>query len=101
MAFQFSSGLMAKTDIEGAFRVIPINSLYYHLLGFKVIEWKLLFGKCSPMDGSSSCKNFKQFSSALQWVMQFKYRAGGMYHILDDFLLVHFVNKMESKSRKK
>lgn len=33
--FQYRSGcLMTKTDFGDAFRIIPINPLNYHLLGF-------------------------------------------------------------------
>lgn len=37
------------------------------------------------MGASSSCQIFQQLSIALQWIMQFKYKAGGMSHILNDF----------------
>ena len=40
------------------------------------------------MGASSSCQIFEQLSVALQWIMQCKYKAGGMSHILDDFFFI-------------
>lgn len=58
--------ITAKTDIEDAFRIIPINPSDYHLLGF---SWKKKFNfdKCLPM--GSSCQLFEKLSVALQWIM--------------------------------
>lgn len=71
--------LMAKTDIEDAFRIIPINPSDYHLLGFSWEE-KFYFDKCLPMRASSSCQLFERLSVALQWIMHTKYK-GGVCHI--------------------
>lgn len=48
---------MAKTDIKNAFRIVPIQSQDYHLLG---ICWKGLYyyDHCMPMGCSISCKTF-------------------------------------------
>jgi len=77
--------LMAKCDIESAFRIIPIASADYGLLGFK---WEGVYyhDKCLPMGCSVSCNIFESFSSALQWVMQHKFGVYSMTHILDDFI---------------
>lgn len=79
--------LMAKTDIEDAFRIIPIHPLDYHLLGFR---WRNKFYNdlVLPMGASSSCNIFNKFSSALKWIMLNKYDACGMSHILDDFFFI-------------
>ena len=79
--------LMAKTDIQDAFRIIPINPSDYHLLGFSWND-QFYYDKCLPMGASSSCQIFEQLSVALQWIMQCKYKAGGMSHILDDFFFI-------------
>lgn len=79
--------LMAKTDIEDAFRIIPINPSDYHLLGFSWEE-QFYFDKCLPMVARSSCQLFEKLSVALQWIMQTKYKGGGMSHILDDFFFI-------------
>jgi hypothetical protein len=46
------------------------------------------FDRCLPMGASSSCQIFEKFSCAIQWIMQTKYHAAGMSHIIDDFLFV-------------
>ena len=79
--------LMAKCDIEDAFRLVPIHPTDYHLLGF---TWNNLYyyDRCLPMGASSSCQIFESFSSSLHWIMENKYCAAGMSHIIDDFLFV-------------
>jgi hypothetical protein len=47
------------------------------------------------MGASSSCQIFEKFSCALQWIMVNKYKAGGMSHIIDDFLFVGPVNSSQ------
>ena len=96
---QFGQGsLMAKTDIEDAFRIIPIHPSDYHLLGF---TWKgqFFYDKCLPMGASSSCQIFEAFSSALQWVMENRYNAPGMSHILDVFFL-YWASKFSKMQRR-
>lgn len=53
---------MAKTDIESAFRIIPIHPSQRHLLGF---TWKgqFYFDRCLPMGLAESCRIFEEFSS--------------------------------------
>ena len=78
--------LIAKTDIEDAFRVIIIHPLDYNHLGF---QWrnKFFYDCVLPMGASSSCKIFNKFSSALKRIMLNRFEASGMSHILDDFFL--------------
>lgn len=78
---------MTKTEIEDAFRINPIYPLDYHRLGFSWTR-NYYFDKCLSMGARISCQIFEQFSSALQWVMQSKYSAGGMSHMLDDFVFI-------------
>lgn len=80
--------LLAKTDIENAFRIIPIRPADRHLLGF---SWpaddgtvRYYMDACLVMGLSSSCQLFNRFSSALTWVMETKYNAC-VSHVLDDF----------------
>ncbi|XP_021367155.1 uncharacterized protein LOC110459297 [Mizuhopecten yessoensis] len=79
--------LMAKTDIESAFRLIPIHPTDYELLGFQIDD-KFYFDKVLPMGCSISCRLFEAFSSAIHWIMETKYQVAGVVHILDDFLFV-------------
>lgn len=76
--------LMAKSDIKDAFRIVPINPLEYHLLGF-TSEKKFY---CFPMGASSSCNIFEELSQALVWVMYNRCKASGISHILDDFFFI-------------
>lgn len=56
--------LMAKCDIEDAFRLVPIHPTDYHVLGF---IWNKLYyyDKCLPMGASSSWQIFGFFPSSL------------------------------------
>ena len=81
------SSLVAKADIENAFRILPINPESYHLLGFK---WQNLwyYDKSLPMGLSTSCQIFELFSSSIQWLLQHKLGVRFMSHILDDFIFI-------------
>jgi hypothetical protein len=90
------NSLMAKSDIKDAFRIIPVNPLDYHLLGF-VWKSQFYFDRCLPMGASSSCHIFEQLSNALQWIMYNKYKASGISHILDDFFFISNSNSSKCK----
>ena len=78
---------LAKTDIESAFRIIPIHPSCYHLLGF-TFQSHFYFDKRLPMGLSASCQLFEQFSSALEWIANNKIHIQHMIHVLDDFLII-------------
>lgn len=78
---------MAKTDIEQAYRIVPISPGDYDLLGF-CIDGKYYYDKSLPMGLSLSCNIFETFSSALQWIAEVKLGVSGCAHILDDFLFI-------------
>ncbi|CAJ0929866.1 unnamed protein product [Ranitomeya imitator] len=59
--------LMAKSDIESAFRLLPVHPDCYHLLG-AMFEDKYYFDTCLPMGCSISCHYFEMFSTFLEWV---------------------------------
>lgn len=79
--------LIAKADIESAFRIIPIAPKDYHLLGFSW-EDKFWYDRCLPMGCATSCQIFEKFSCAVQWIMKERFGASDMSHILDDFIFV-------------
>lgn len=87
--------LMAKADIEDAFRLIPIHPSNFRFLGFK---WDNLYyyDKCLPMGCSSSCKLFETFSCSIQWIMTHSFHAN-MSHLLDDFFFVGPPNSNKCK----
>ena len=76
---------MGKTDIDSAFRLIPIHPNNHSLLGFKFGS-EFYYDSCLPFGASSSCSIFEAFSSALEWVARYKYNIEHIVHILDDFL---------------
>ena len=78
--------LMAKADIQSAFRILPVRPSDYKLLGF---TWNGLFywDKRMPMGASSSCQAFESLSSAIQWILQ-SYGVRYLSHILDDFMFL-------------
>ena len=78
---------LAKTDIKSAFRIIPISPDDYKLLGFKW-KGKYFYDKVLVMGGSSSCRIFETFSTAIEWVARHKLGIRNRIHILDDFLIV-------------
>lgn len=79
--------LMAKTDIDSAFRLIPIHPHDHDLLGFQ-FENKIYYNLCLPMGSSSSCAIFSAFSNVLKWIAQQILHIPFMIHILDDFLIL-------------
>lgn len=85
---------MAKTDIQDAFRIVPINPEDYKLLGF---SWQGLYyyDKCLPKGASSSCQIFESLSKGLQWAMCTQFNAAGMSHMIDDFF---FIGPKDSES---
>jgi hypothetical protein len=78
---------MAKTDIDNAFRLIPIHPSDHDLLGIHFQD-KFYFDTCLPMGASSSCAIFEKFSTALQWIAINKKGISHITHILDDFLIL-------------
>ena len=77
---------LAKTDIQNAFRIIPIRPVDYDLLGMSW-EGKFYYDKAMPIGCSSSCRTFEIFSSALEWVAHNHLNIPHLIHILDDFLM--------------
>ncbi len=58
---------MAKTDIESAFRLVPIHPDDYHLLCF-TLDGLFYFDKSLPMGCSSSCRVFETIAVAIEWI---------------------------------
>ncbi len=79
--------LLAKADIEAAFRILPIHPKDYNLLGMSW-ENQFFYHKVLPMGARSSCKIFETFSSAIQWILQHQMDVEYVAHLLDDFIFV-------------
>ena len=78
---------LAKTDIQSAFRIIPINPKDYNLLGMK---WDSLYyyDRSMPMGCSSSCRTFEILSTAVELIARHRLRIKFILHLLDDFLII-------------
>ena len=79
--------LIAKADIQDAFRLIPMRPQHYPLLGF---TWhgQFFHYQVLPMVSSTSYKTFERFSRALQWILQYHFEVSGVTHLLDDFIFI-------------
>lgn len=75
----------AKTDIEAAFRLLPVHPDSLHLLR---CFWDGLYfvDRCLPMGCSVSCAYFEAFSAFLEWVVRDVSSCSSIIHYLDDFL---------------
>ena len=78
---------MGKTDIESAFRLIPIHPDDWELLG---MFWngQYYFDKVLPFGLRSAPYIFNQLSDAIEWILLNKCSISFVCHILDDFLIV-------------
>ena len=77
--------LIAKADIESAYRIIPIHPDSVHLLGF-TWEGKFYYDRCLPFGLSVSCRIFEAFSHAIHWILIHHFNIPNITHILDDFM---------------
>lgn len=79
--------MMAKSDIESAFRVLPVDPDSFRLLG---CHWQEEFyvDRCLPMGCSISCALFEKFSSFVEWVVQDVSVVNSIICYFDDFLCV-------------
>ncbi|XP_071078479.1 uncharacterized protein [Haliotis cracherodii] len=86
MVQQLGKGaLLAKFDIQSAFRIIPVHPSDFELLGIR-FEGEFYFDKSLPFGCSISCAIFETFSTFLQWCMQSHLPKCQIMHYLDDFL---------------
>ena len=85
---RFGQGcFLAKTDIESAFRLIPVHPDHYELLGM-YWEGKYYYDKVLPFGLRSAPFLFNQLSDALEWILLHKSQISFVCHILDDFLII-------------
>lgn len=79
--------LMAKLNVESAFRLLPVHPECYHLLGCQV-DGQYFYDACLAMGCSISCYFFELFSSFLEWVIRYGTSSRFVIHYLDVFLFV-------------
>ena len=79
---------MAKSDIQSAFTLVPINPSDYHLLGF---QWRkqYYYYTTLPQGAASSCYIFECIATAIQWILTHHYGMSNVIHYLDDFLFMN------------
>lgn len=86
--------LLSKSDLENAYKQVPIHPDDFELLGLQ-IEGSFYFDKTLPFGLSYSCQLFEKFSSALQWILESKFKVSHCVHVLDDFLFIGQPNSKE------
>lgn len=79
--------LMAKTDIEAAFRLLPVHPDSFCWLGCRW-DGGFYVDCCLPMGCSISCAYFETFSTFLEWVVKRESAIPSILHYLDDFLFI-------------
>ena len=79
--------LLAKTDLEHAYKLVPIHFEDHPLLGFH-FNGQFYYDCTLPMGSKSSCAILSRFSRGLQWLAQTKLGVSHMVNILDDFLFL-------------
>ena len=85
---RFGQGcFLAKTDIESAFRLIPIHPDDYELLGM-FWQGKYYYDKVLPFGLRSAPFIFNQLSDAIEWILINECHISFVCHILDDFLVI-------------
>lgn len=83
----WSCALLAKFDIQSAFRLLPIAPESFNSLGF-CFEGSFFYDMCLPMGCSLSCHYFKIFVTILQWVLEYESGCDNTIHYFDDFLFI-------------
>ena len=78
--------LMAKLDVESAFRICPVHKSDWHLLGFTFMDM-FFVDLCLPFGLRSSVNRFTQVADSILWIMQNNYNLENSTNYLDDFFL--------------
>ena len=84
---------LAKIDVKGAFRLIPVNPLDHHLLA---MEWKggIYINTCLPFGLRSAPKLFNLMADFLEWILQ-EQGVTNLLHYLDDYLTLGHPSSQE------
>ena len=77
----------AKSDIQDAFKIIPVQPIDQAKLGFNFND-NYYFDRTLPQGCSSSCYTFELFSTALNHIVKFHIPGCEIIHYLDDFLII-------------
>ena len=77
--------LLGKSDIQSAFRLLPVSYLDFDQLGFK-FDGKYYFDKAMPFGCRIACKTWELFATFLEFCVARQATVGKLLHYLDDFL---------------
>lgn len=78
---------MSRSDLESAYRFVPMHKTMLSLLGFTMDD-QYYIDTMLPFGSSEACAIFEKFSSFIDW--RVKHETGyEISHMLDDFFQVH------------
>ena len=78
------NALCAKSNIKSAFRLLPVYTGSFDLLGIQINE-NFYIDKMLPMGLSQSCSYFEIFCSFIDWAVKRESNSENIDHYLDDF----------------
>ncbi|XP_041442566.1 uncharacterized protein LOC121401560 isoform X1 [Xenopus laevis] len=84
---QGDRALLAKVDIESAFRLLPLHPESFKLTGC-YFQGAFFVDLCLPMGCAISCSYFEMFSTFLHWLICQRSGNAAIAHYLDDFLII-------------
>lgn len=78
--------LLAKMDLESAYRIIPVHPSDRHLIG---MEWKgkVYVDLALPFGLRSAPKIFNSVADALEWILH-QFGIQEVFHYLDDYITI-------------
>ena len=90
---------MGKTDVQSAFRLLPMSKRSWAWLIMKAKnpktgEFNFFVDKCLPFGSSISCAHFQRFSDVICFIIQFKTQSKAITNYLDDFLFVAMLRSL-------
>ena len=78
---------MAKVDVKHAFRLCPVHSSDWPLLGYFWLG-RFYFDTRLPFGSRSSPFIFNAFADAILWILVVRLGLTGVVHYLDDFFIM-------------
>lgn len=81
------TAFMAKTDVKGAFRLVPIRRVDQSLLGF-TYEKKFYHDLVLTMGAASSCRIFQRIARAMNWIARTRLHITKSLQYIDDTILI-------------
>ena len=94
-----SSIFMGKSDVQSAFRLIPLSMacwawLIMAAVNPKTNKWMYFVDKCLPFGASISCAIFQRFSDAIKHIVQYRTNRRSLSNYLDNFLFIAYTRNL-------